>query len=835
MLIKNDTHLYRIGFILFIISSALFITNDYTSNNTGGAFFVNFGISILYWIFLMYYRVSKSKFKNIFKPTGKDQLAFGLVFLTSCFSLNKEIQVFETSADWLVYYIILVYAAIWPILIFKNIPHVLKKAVYIGIGLSFPLIAYYSFYLLPFSGIGLIATIILGIGFHVFIPLVLVIGVIRYLLSEYKVDTSLLKFFLISAAIPTSISLAFIVMWNIESSKIEKLYDEANYDNYSLPNWIYVSQHLNYNTFEDTYLKQDILYPVHHLFTNSGFGLPRNSFSENQKHHPLVTLGQLFSKPSSISTTERLKLLLLNPENRHQSEEKLWNGDYLITDHIKTKVELIPEYHLAYTEKELWIKNTSYPDRWRGREQEALYTFQLPEGGIVTSLSLWINDIEEKSYLTTKSKADSAYKQIVGREVRDPSMVHWKEGNQVTVRVFPCTREEIRHFKLGVTSPLSLNKGQLIYNSISFEGPAANKAEEEFTVISNQPIKSDDVQLSKNDNKWTGKSPFNNYWSISLNDSPISSSPFIFNGKRITAKKHTNKLVEVKPSIIYLDLNSSWTENEIQQILNNSASKKMITFLNEKEISITEANYKGVLNQFKNLHFSLFPFHKINIEEHPLIISKSTEPGIQFSDLSVSQFFKKSKGYFSKKDELNLFSIGPLKSLYLSCLKDVSAFNFECGNIETLSKRLKTNQFLKNQESDNVIVLDDSKIQLHLDSTTLPNTTTTTDHLLRVFNFRQIMRSGASALFDKEEFINDHNMTFASEAYVVSPISSLIVLESQNDYDRFDIEKAENSLENAIISSKGAAPEPHEWCLILLLVMFSIYYINKNKNSWSWN
>ena len=37
--------------------------------------------------------------------------------------------------------------------------------------------------------------------------------------------------------------------------------------------------------------------------------------------------------------------------------------------------------------------------------EEALYTFYMPEGAVVTSLSLWINGNEEKAILTTKEKA----------------------------------------------------------------------------------------------------------------------------------------------------------------------------------------------------------------------------------------------------------------------------------------------------------------------------------------------------------------------------------------------------------------------------------------------
>ena len=52
----------------------------------------------------------------------------------------------------------------------------------------------------------------------------------------------------------------------------------------------------------------------------------------------------------------------------------------------------------------------------------------------------------------------------------------------------------------------------------------------------------------------------------------------------------------------------------------------------------------------------------------------------------------------------------------------------------------------------------------------------------------------------------------------------MINFESQKDYDRFGIEESKNSLKNASINSSGAAPEPHEWMLIMLCATVIIYF-----------
>ena len=211
----------------------------------------------------------------------------------------------------------------------------------------------------------------------------------------------------------------------------------------------------------------------------NGFGGGR--LNERVKHDPLVVIASAFSDGISIPHASRIKILRYMFDARHQTERKLWSGDNLTTTDIVTNVQLFPEYRLAYTEKTFKIKNTKV-QRW-GRQQEALYTFYLPEGSVVTSASLWVFGEERPAYLTTKSKADSAYNAIVGRERRDPLLLHWQEGNRVTVRVFPCTPDEDRQFKIGVTTPLQKNGEQLHYENVDFEGPYWKRATESINVV----------------------------------------------------------------------------------------------------------------------------------------------------------------------------------------------------------------------------------------------------------------------------------------------------------------------------------------------------------------
>jgi hypothetical protein len=79
----------------------------------------------------------------------------------------------------------------------------------------------------------------------------------------------------------------------------------------------------------------------------------------------------------------------------------------------------------------------------------------------------------------------------------------------------------------------------------------------------------------------------------------------------------------------------------------------------------------------------------------------------------------------------------------------------------------------------------------------------------------------------KDDFINERLVDMASTAYVVSPVSSLIVLETKEDYERFGIKDKDNSLHNASKNGAGAVPEPHEWALIILFLVLIAYTLMK--------
>ncbi|RYD77365.1 MAG: XrtN system VIT domain-containing protein [Sphingobacteriales bacterium] len=829
--------LFITGIILISISAFIFylpeILPQQERQNFFSFFFINYAIAVFYLIVLWGRGVAKLKWRFMLQSITWYIPAI-ILLLISAYALNREINVFQVSVDWLNALLVIQCTNLLLFSIYDKLPKWFRMVMFFILGAGLVLFCYLAVYVAPLYAIGLVAFIFLGISGHAFVPLLFVISILILFRKFSRNQRNIILPFVAGIILPFITGIYFAIQWNNITNIIDKEYTQSLINENDLPAWVRISQRLPKNSVTEKVLKAGMIYTIHENDGNFFWSPPNRSFDEQKKHDPLVVFASLFNYNSELNETEKIKILESVYDSRHQAQERLWSGENLRTRQVISNVRLWPEYRMAYTEKILSIENTGIHNWWNNTE-EALYTFHLPEGAVVTSLSLWINGKEEKGYLTSKQKADTAYQTIVGVENRDPSVVHWQEGNTVTVRVFPCTREENRRFKIGITSPLQVIDNDLVYNNIYFDGPIMNDAKETRLINSGNEILHD-ISFSTEktpDGNYEFEGGYNAEWEIKIPLKPLAYASFAFGGKNYEIQEYKQQLIPADINKIYLDLNAAWNEDEVQEILASAKGKPIYAWLG-KWFEVNKENYTELLKDFEKLQFSMFPLYEIKDRANSLLITKGTTTSPNLNDVSESNFHKGITKLAIDTSPLKTFCLGddPL-SPYMKTLKEFRMIQAENGEIKDLKNIIEKNIFPKNQEDNSHLQIKPAQIIITETAQKDKTVTKAPDHFFRLFAYNQIMKNAGAESIHKN-FTDTNLVALAQKAYVVSPVSSLIVLETQADYERFGIEESKNSLGNASMKSSGAVPEPHEWALIglVLITLTGFLYGKKLRQIW---
>jgi XrtN system VIT domain protein len=743
-----------------------------------------------------------------------------------CFCTNIFINIFENLPVW-VYVVTFLFCFSCFIIYSKTQSKKINAAAYLINGITITMILYYAVYLIPFSIFSVIGILALGLGFYGLVPSIVLIihaATLINLASENKKNLVIFAAGIFSVFISLVV---FTVLLSSEANSIRRNFVTKSFEktNDELPSYILISQNLKPNYFNEILLKKDLVYIATDNFFEfrnfDSFGIKQ--YNERKEHNPFYNIAYLMIDDIGISVDDQVNILKSNFGKRLETEEQLWSGEDLVTKNIKEDVKLFPKERLAYTEITMDIACTK--QTWRGN-QEAIYSFELPEGSVATSLSLWVNGNERKGVLTTKEKAQAAYKQIVGIESRDPSLMQWKEGNRVVVRVFPISFELPRTFKCGFTTPLKADTKQLTYTSIGIKGPNLAKA----STISRLQVNDNSKFESTKDFELTDKFYINestglDEWqaTLPLNKETFSNA-FVWKDKAYQIQPIEKQIESFTPTEIILDLNSSWTSEEVKKIVNIPAKKFYVIGIDSKE-TINSGNYEVLFSHYKNLQYSLLPLYKAS--DSSLIITKCGTFSANFEELETTKFLKKLRGN-SKNRNIKAVNIGEDINPFWQTVKEQNYVEYSKLNLNECLKTIKENSFISPKTAKNRVNLEIAGISINENPASIATKNTGINHIYRMYAFGKVLSEYVAQ--EADSLANNNYIYLVKDANIVTPVSSLIVLETDADYETHGIEKNVNTLGNASINNDGSVPEPHEWLMILLGLSALLFYSKRQKN-----
>lgn len=816
-----------IGLTALFISLVVIIwpeifSSAFLANFFSGPFLICYFLSLAYLGFIVLRHIILKGW-NIFKIEGDLIRIFVLLFSISGFALNISMNMFAEPVLWLKVYFVIIFSAVILFLFKEHFSEQLYYFLYFAFGMGFIVSIYFSVVLLPMAGFGLAFFWIFGISLHGMLPLIW-LTLFSFLFFQTK-KRYFRYSFIAGIIIPLVITSFFMFQWD----KTRNIINDYNTGNTEYPLWVTVSQQINDNDYSRWVLKSGIINETRTSWGNFDPWMG-TSMNDIKRHDPLTMICRHLIGDINLDGDLKAKILESDYKYRHQAIPRYWSGNHLSVKTMNSSVQLMPSYRLAYTEKKITISNTNNDSWWRP-DEEAIFSFYLPEGSIVNSLSLWINGNEERARVTTPEKADSAYEAIVGYEMRDPSMVSWQEGNRVIVRVFPCPPDQERIFKIGFASPLAFENNKLVYKNIYFEGPAYDKTHEEITLTAGYDNSAEPSEIpsffNKNGENYSYSGNYQTDWAVMMPSCDLSNGYFSFNNKSYHAEEISYNEKLLKAENIYLDINKSWSENEFNEIYSLCQGKNIYVFNNEI-IKIDDSNKSLHFSNLHQLNFSLFPLYLINYPEKSMIITKSNNDSPTLADIENSSFYTSTYQYVSKiTDPVCVFSLNDNHTSYIKTAKEFGLINLYTGEINSLKEILTSGKFPFAAEDTNQVSIEAAKMQIVCD--TLPKGGNAPDILMRMFCYKQIMQKSYINYFMNDE-IPAELFSYANESHIVSPVSDLIVLETAADYERFDIPDNNSGLGNATQESYGSVPEPHEWALIIMSILIAGYLtIKKTK------
>jgi XrtN system VIT domain protein len=319
-------------------------------------------------------------------------------------------------------------------------------------------------------------------------------------------------------------------------------------------------------------------------------------------------------------------------------------------------------------------------------------------------------------------------------------------------------------------------------------------------------------------------------WELSFEAPPLSESEFTFDGSTYSVSGLVPQNYPFRPQTVILDVNSSWSPWHMEKVWQSVKDLEVFVFTPQK-VQLTEDNYQKIYHQLSKQQFSMLPFHRIGNPAATLVISRSSSRSPLLQDLDKSAFASSLKSYMMNLNgKVRLYNIGSTLSPYLSTLREFRLLEYAEGDMEGLQTMIQNGHFRDMNEDANHIALFGAGLMVERKTTGVQETSLAQapDHLMRLFEYNDLLRQIGRKYFDREA-LEDQWVRQAERAYTVSPVSSLITLETKQDYERFGIDENVNTLGNAAIpsDSSGSVPEPHEWVLILLVGLLIFWQLKR--------
>lgn len=739
--------------------------------------------------------------------------------LLACFSTNFALPLFAGFAGW--------YAALagLTVVTLATVPllpraDVRWRAIWsVAAGLSLAALFHAAVFLAPFVPLGAVATLFFGVGLLLLVPILGIVDLAQRLRRQRAVYPPTLRLAAWGAGLPLATLLLCVCAYGALSHDLRQnlralaatpvaqrdapyleLLERSDDD---LIGWMTLAGGERFQEFGSWGL----------------FGGNFATVAEDVVHDPVVMWSTwAFPRPDLDRALHRRLFVAFAPEDVDR-EERLRAGRFTATGAIDIAHAVDPATETARSTYTFVVESTRLRTRLG---EEAIYTFQLPEGGVVTGSSLVVGGVTQPGRLATKAKAREAYRRVVGVERRDPLLLEWRPGDRIAARVFPVRHDAPRTFTVEVLAPLRRGPGGALFvEEMSLEGPSALGARIDRTYrVGGAPVEAlrdrttgYQARRAAVGAEFVGIDP---QTTDTPRDVQTEHGPYRY---RLTGGLSPASSAGTPLESIYLDLSSGGGDHSATTLravaeaaLDNPHGATVYARLDGALAPVTRANLERVLAEAAGRVRSLFPVTAIGDPASSVLVTVAQRDPFSYDFLvdhvgesSLNAWLEETAGAPS----LAVLQLGAeAPAPYLRGLGSYGALRLtQAAELGELTGLLSEGMLPRFPADDATAVLPDGRSIVRLPATNIEATTAPSpggalggDALLQLFNARIAARSYRRA--DLTAADTDAAMALAREANAVTPFSSHIVLETARDYRRFGIDN--------VVGPDRAAPPPYD-------------------------
>jgi XrtN system VIT domain protein len=805
---------------------------------------VGASIALAIAFFALFLIFLRSIFSSLLQFTVFTLILAGLSFAANAYVLSHEVfPPFTTRTEIALW---ITFAALGLAAFSERMPETMRYA-------FLPLLAFGAMLCIAFiivlSPVMAFAWIVVWAGGLGFLPYSPLFAFIAFALTAHKIHRSVsrkdLSKWLILATVSVTLaySLYYKIQWNRAEAVLQKPEIPAGHNRLDedLPDWLQKAARMPVNHVSEMVLQPNRRSTI-------------SVFSMQSLFDPLAFLssggmGDMFRTRTEEALTpdESGRMLHLLFGQSHAYLDRLWSGHSLITTDIKSHVQIHPELRVAYTETTLAIYNedsdankTIFGTRLGGLAlpEEAIYTITVPEGSICTKLSLWVDGEERPARLTFKSTAHSAYQQIVGLERRDPSYVEWLDGNRLRLRVFPVLPQQYRTVRIGIVSPLKAESGRLTYEPARLEGPVQTFADRDVHVdvysahapaLDTNGISLKEKIVPDGQVRQFAASSAREHWSFSL-PAPEAAGHISAGGLSFSVQPLKMETKSFVPGAVLVALNGSLSRSQWKEFVKKLYEFDFPVYMLAGEWFHTKDRAKALayLDECNIPAFNLFPLHfpsQMNLT-NVIWVTAGEDQSIPLGELRDSQRFEHIQKDAASRGADPVAVLNGRMSEYVASLVDLDRLEPAALDESSLLRILRERRIEVPVETETSIPLRAAGLQLERSDRT--EARPGSDLLVRIMLQRKIMRSLGQRFFNRD-LENADLVKLARDGMIVSPVSTLIVLETEQDYKRFGIADDPSLLGQSKLEAPGGVPEPHETALLIALVSALLFYFYRRR------